>query len=221
MLAGRLKLRDIRAVLDDFLRPDWLEWDHSSDPGVVLPPGSELSNWEVLLHLPAPQVAPLLLGTRLLARNGVLLRVTEVEAYTGPGTDEASHAHRGRTARNAPMFAAPGCVYVYLSYGIHHCVNIVAHPPDQAGGILLRAGTVESGPAAHRAASGPGRLGRTVGATLADSGSTLFGGGLLRFVSGPVPLPVTEIEVGPRIGISKAVERPWRWWIRDDPSVSR
>ena len=214
------------------MRPDWLEWGHSSDPGVVLPPGSELStSWTRVLTGLAPDVAPVLLGARLRARGGIVVRVTEVEAYTGPGTDEASHAHRGATARNAAMFADPGCVYVYLSYGIHHCVNIVAHPPGSAGGILLRAATVEAGieqarrirPAGppHRMAAGPGRLGQLVGATLSDSGSSLFGGGLLEFESAPDPLPGSQVVRGPRIGVSRAVERDWRWWIRDDPSVSR
>lgn len=104
-----------------------------------------------LLGLPV-EVAPRLLGARLhtvVAGEEVRIRITEVEAYHGAGTGDApdpgSHARMGRTARNATMWGEPGHLYVYLSHGIHSCVNVVAGPEGQAGGILLRAGEVETG----------------------------------------------------------------------------
>lgn len=197
------------------------------------PPRPELpghgSQWLTVLQLPADQAAPRLLGARLRSRDGVEIRITEVEAYTVD--DEASHAFRGPTARNAPMFADPGHIYVYLSYGIHHCVNIVAHPAGSAGGVLLRAAEVVDGHSLarsrrppgpdHRLASGPGRLGQVLGARLSDSGSDLFGTGLLQFCAPPVDMPAASIAQGSRIGISRATHRPWRWWVANDPSVSR
>lgn len=201
------------------------------DPAEVLPAGSGRSHvWLPLLQRPAPQAAPYILGARLGTRAGLVLRVTEVEAYDGPGLDEASHAHRGPTSRNAAMFGEPGCVYVYLSYGIHHCVNIVAHEPGSAGGILLRAATVEDGLAVaresrpndppHRLASGPGRLGRLIGAELSDSGTSALGGGLLWFLSPPPDTPLAAAN-GPRVGISRGTTAGWRWWLPGERSVSR
>lgn len=191
--------------------------------------GIHTAEWLTTLELPADCAAPRLLGARLRSRDGVEIRVTEVEAYTA--TDEASHAFRGLTTRNAPMFADPGRIYVYLSYGIHRCVNIVAHPAGSAGGVLLRAAEVVAGhdlarsrrpPGPdHRLASGPGRLGQVLGAHLADSGSGLFGNGLLEFSAPPAELPAERIAQSTRIGISKATQRRWRWWVADDPTVSR
>ena len=104
-----------------------------------------------LIALPL-EVAPRLLGARLRTVVGgaeVILRITEVEAYHGQGVgdrhDPGSHARMGRTARNATMWGEPGHLYVYLSHGIHSCVNVVCGPEGVAGGILLRAGEVESG----------------------------------------------------------------------------
>ncbi|MCO7202839.1 DNA-3-methyladenine glycosylase, partial [Microbacterium sp. CnD16-F] len=135
---------------------------------------------EALAGLPA-DVAPTLLGGELrvtTASGLVALRITEVEAYHGRGTgalaDPGSHARMGPTARNATMWGEPGHLYVYLSHGIHSCVNVVCGPEGVAGGILLRAGEVVEGqdaaharrPAARLArdlARGPGRLGDAVG----------------------------------------------------------
>lgn len=196
---------------------------------MAVSPGSAAGKWLSTLELPADQAAPRLLGARLRSRDGVEIRITEVEAYTVD--DEASHAFRGPTARNAPMFADPGHIYVYLSYGIHHCVNIVAHPAGSAGGVLLRAAEVVDGHSLarsrrppgpdHRLASGPGRLGQVLGAHLSDSGSDLFGTGLLQFCAPPVDMPAASIAQGSRIGISRATHRPWRWWVANDPTVSR
>src|SRR5688572_22129835 len=89
-----------------------------------------------LLLRPAPEAAPGLLGC-LLAAHGVTVRLVEVEAYAGVGEDPASHAHRGPTPRNAPMFAHPGTAYVYFTYGMHWCVNVVCGTEGHASAVLL------------------------------------------------------------------------------------
>ncbi len=101
---------------------------------------------------PAAEVAPRLLGAELTSDLGprVSLRITEVEAYAGVGQDPGSHAHRRRTQRNAAMFGPPGHAYVYFTYGMHWCLNVVAHPEGEAGAVLIRAGEVVVGVAAAR-----------------------------------------------------------------------
>ena len=135
------------------------------------------------LDRPALEAAPLLLGA--VFRSGdVAVRITEVEAYHGQGQDAGSHAHRGRTQRNGSLWGPPGTIYVYLSYGIHRCVNLVCGPEGSASGVLLRAGEVVDGverararrPTAKRDAElarGPGRLGTALGIELTDDGSSI------------------------------------------------
>jgi DNA-3-methyladenine glycosylase len=174
------------------------------------------------LRGPAPEVAPLLLGA-VIGDGAVAVRIVEVEAYAG-SDDPASHAYRGPGARNAAMFGPPGHAYVYLSYGMHYCVNVVCHPQGSGGAVLLRAGEVVRGReiALRRRggrqdlARGPGRLGQVLAATRADSGRDLRSGRLrLR-----PPVQRAETRSGPRVGISTAADRPWRFWIPDDPFVS-
>lgn len=176
----------------------------------------------------APESAAVrLLGALLQGRDGVLLRIVEVEAYGGPGEDPASHAFRGATARNAPMFGAVGHLYAYLSYGIHTCLNVVVHGDDEVGAVLLRAAEVVGGAdTAHRErahlsreswAKGPGRLGTASGYGVADSGLELVHAGLLRIPA----VPGSGIRSGPRVGISSAQERPWRFWLPTSSAVSR
>lgn len=170
----------------------------------------------------APEVAPLLLGATI-HDDEVGLRIVEVEAYAGQ-TDPASHAYRGPGIRNAVMFGPPGHGYVYRSHGIHFCLNVVCHPDGVGGGILLRAGEVVEGLEVARLrrgghaelARGPGRLGQVLAVTLADSGVDLRTGRLRLEPRMTVP----EVEVGPRVGVSKAADRPWRFWIAGDPFVS-
>jgi DNA-3-methyladenine glycosylase len=174
------------------------------------------------LAQPAEEVAPLLLGA-VIRDDVVAVRIVEVEAYAGE-RDPASHAFRGPGVRNAVMFGPPGHGYVYLSHGIHFCVNVVCHPTGVGGGVLLRAGEVVEGVevarlrrGGHRElARGPGRLGQVLGVTLADSGVDLKTGRLR--LQPPTTTP--QISTGPRVGVSKAADRPWRFWISGDPFVS-
>jgi DNA-3-methyladenine glycosylase len=187
-----------------------------------------------LLAGPAEVVAPLLVGARLRSRVGrtVTVVITEVEAYGGVGADEASHAHRGRTPRNGTMFGRAGLLYDYLSHGLHWCLNVVTGPEGQASAVLLRAGRVVEGFEVARArrpaartdrdlARGPGRLGAALGVTGGIDGLDLLD------PASPVRLLPTDdglppsLVAGPRIGISKATDRPWRWHWAGEPSVSR
>lgn len=184
------------------------------------------------LDLPADQVdeaARTMLGWRLTA-NGVVVRLTEVEAYSGLGADPASHAHRGRTARNAIMFGPAGFLYVYQIYGMYQCMNIVCGEDGVAAAVLLRAGEVVEGvetarerrPGAkrdHDLGAGPGKLTRALGIGKADYGTSVVDG------SGPLTItppaePVGPIEAGPRVGVTSAHDVAWRFWIKGDPTVS-
>jgi DNA-3-methyladenine glycosylase len=175
---------------------------------------------------PVAAVAPLLLGATL--RHGdVAVRLTEVEAYDGPN-DPASHAYRGRTARNAVMFGPPGHLYIYFSYGMHFAANVVCGPDGHASGALLRAGQVVDGLDLARSrrgrssdrdlARGPGRLCQALALTAAQRGVDVFAGG--EVVLTPAAMPPPEISRGPRVGVSSEADRRWRFWITGDPYVS-
>lgn len=159
-----------------------------------------------------------LIGARLLVR-GVGGTVLETEAY---GRDDpASHSFRGPTARKAAMFGPAGSVYVYLSYGCHLCLNVVGRPGEA---VLIRAIRPEFGIEAMRErrggagllAAGPGRVGQALGIGLSDGG-TLFGAEGFALEGGG---RATELLVGPRIGITRAVERPWRFGMAGAPGLS-
>ena len=167
-----------------------------------------------------------LLGSRLVSGD-VAVELTEVEAYAGP-LDPASHAFT-RTPRSEIMFGPPMRLYVYFSYGVHWCANVVWGEEGTASAVLLRAGRVVSGidearrrrGAAipdRRLASGPANLTKALGVEGADNGADLtdLDGIHLEPRTGPEPL----IVAGPRVGISKAADVPWRFWIDGDPSVS-
>jgi DNA-3-methyladenine glycosylase len=151
----------------------------------------------------------------------VAVRISEVEAYWG-GNDPASHAFRGRTPRNEVMFGAPGHLYLYLSYGMHTCGNVVCGPDEVASAVLLRAGEVIEGIslARHRrVARGPGNLMQALGVPLALNGADLFRGGPLRLTPPAVRL-TTTVTTGPRVGIASAADVHWRFWIEGDRTVS-
>ncbi|MGQ7298312.1 DNA-3-methyladenine glycosylase [Quadrisphaera sp. KR29] len=169
----------------------------------------------------------------------VAVRLTEVEAYAGPG-DPGSHAARGRTPRTAVMFGPPGHAYVYFSYGMHWCANLVCGPEGTASAVLLRAGEVVGGlelarsrrPAARRdvdLARGPARLASALGLGRAQDGADLCAPtSALRVLDAPPPSsspsPAAEVRTGPRVGVSgeggDGGRYPWRFWLAGEPTVS-
>lgn len=180
------------------------------------------------LDRPAEQVAPDLLGC-VLEGHGVQVRLTEVEAYSGAGMDPASHAHRGPTPRNALMFGPAGFLYVYFTYGMHWCANVVTGPEGRASAVLLRAGEVVQGIELARArrpgatdrdlCRGPARLAKALAIDRAALGLNLLD------EASPVRLlprrgPRPEVVSGPRVGITVGTETPWRFWIAEDRTVS-
>jgi len=185
-----------------------------------------------LLQRPVAEAAVALLGSRLVA-GPVEVRLTEVEAYDGEH-DPASHAWRGRTTRNAVMFGPAGLAYVYRSYGVHWCLNVVTGSVGRASAVLLRAGEVVAGraeaslrrPAARTPrdlARGPGRLTSVLGIHGGEDGHD---GTDLLDPRSPVRLlardgpPVAEPVRGPRVGVSRAADLAWRFWLPGEPSVS-
>ena len=170
------------------------------------------------------EVAPELVGATLLV-DGVGGRIVEVEAYDNQ--DPAAHGYRGRTARNASMFGAPGHAYVYRSYGIHWCLNLVCEEEGAAAAVLLRALEPTAGiemMVARRGRSdprllcaGPGRLCQALGVTRNHDGLALDRPPFS--LSRPKTPP--ELVSGLRIGITKAADRPWRYGLAGSPFVSR
>ena len=184
------------------------------------------------LELPATAVdeaARELLGWRLAA-NGVTVRLSEVEAYSGLGADPASHAHRGVTTRNAVMFGPPGRLYVYQIYGMHFCANVVCGEAGRAAAVLLRAGEVVEGieiarqrrPAARNdgdLAAGPAKLMQVLALDRSANDTSVVDGTGPATLTPPVG-PVPAISSGPRVGVTTALDVPWRFWIAGDPTVS-
>jgi DNA-3-methyladenine glycosylase len=201
-----------------------------------LPAGDPLREF---LSGDARRLAPMLLGAVIThdSREGrVSVRLTELEAYLGPEDslhpDPGSHTYRGPTPRNAPMFGPAGHLYVYFTYGMHHCTNIVCGPAGVASALLLRAGEVVEGLelARHRRptsknpadlASGPARLAKALGLTTAYSGRDAL--------APPFGLvipdhPAGNVSSGPRVGVSGVGgtdQYAWRFWITGDPTVSK
>ncbi|HET9902394.1 MAG TPA: DNA-3-methyladenine glycosylase [Xanthobacteraceae bacterium] len=173
------------------------------------------------------EVAPDLIGTLLLF-DGVGGIIVEVEAYHQ--TDPAAHSYRGRTARNAVMFGPPGHAYVYRSYGIHWCLNFVCEPAGSASAVLIRALEPAAGIDTMRArrglddpralCSGPGKLCQALGVTIAHSGLPLDRAPF-RLLGRRDGIGALELARGPRIGISKAAELPWRYGLRGSPFLSK
>lgn len=183
---------------------------------------------ELLWAGSALAVAPRLLGG-VLRVGEVSVRLTEVEAYGG-ADDPGSHAARGETPRNSVMFGPPGHLYVYFTYGMHHCVNVVCGPEGTAAAVLLRAGEVTTGIGQARSrrgprvsdrdlARGPARLCQALGLDLTDNGRSVQGP-KVRLSMAPDQAADTAISSGPRVGLRHAADRPWRLWLTGEPTVS-
>ena len=176
------------------------------------------------LEGPVLDVAPRLLGSTL--RHGdVAVRLTEVEAYDGPN-DPGSHAYNGMTRRNEVMFGPAGFLYVYFTYGMHHCCNVVVGAAGKASAVLVRAGEVVDGVETARArrgssdrdlARGPARLCQALGIDLTHNGTDLSRGDLTLSLG---ETPPARVRTGPRVGLRQAADRPWRFWLDGDPTVS-
>lgn len=175
-------------------------------------------------------VAPDLLNRILACDDGRAGRIVEVEAYCG-ADDPAAHSYRGQTRRNATMFGPSGHLYVYFTYGMHWCANVVCGEREGSA-VLVRAiepmGDVDAmrgargfPPKDRTIGSGPARLAQALGITGALDGADLVTGTQgIRLVDDGTPPPPDPVA-GPRIGISKAVDRPWRWHVPEHPHVSR
>jgi len=173
-------------------------------------------------------VAPELLN-KVLELGPCRGRIVEVEAYAGP-LDPASHAYRGRTPRNGVMFGPPGHLYVYFSYGLHQCANAVTGDVGEGQAVLLRAVEPIAGleemwarrVRARRAidlGNGPGKLTEALGIGQVHDGADLVRGPVRILDDGTEPPAVPGVSV--RVGISRAVDRPWRWFVAGNPNVSR
>jgi DNA-3-methyladenine glycosylase len=184
------------------------------------------------LARPACEVAPALLGWRLshtTDEGTVTVELTEVEAYMGQA-DPASHAYRGPTPRNEVMFGEAGHLYVYRSYGMHWCCNVVTGHDGSASAVLLRAGRVVEGSDLARTrrgervkdrslARGPGCLGQALGLHREHNGVDVLTSATVTLRPGD-PVPQSRIRSGHRVGVSLAHDVPWRFWVDGDPTVS-
>ncbi|HET9723309.1 MAG TPA: DNA-3-methyladenine glycosylase [Actinomycetota bacterium] len=180
---------------------------------------------------PPGEVAPDLLGRALVRAlpDGVRLaaRIVETEAYEEG--DPASHSYRGRTPRTEVMFGPPGHLYVYFTYGMHFCMNVVVGRDGQGAAVLLRAAEPLEGLSAmaerrgtadvHRLCSGPARLAQAFGIERAANGTDLVGGGEMWLREGE-PVPPTAVVRTTRVGVTVGTDRPWRYLVDGDPFVS-
>jgi DNA-3-methyladenine glycosylase len=177
----------------------------------------------------ALKAAKNLLGYKLVHQTSEGLTagiIVETEAYMS--SDPASHTYRGQTARNAVMFGPPGHAYVYFTYGMHYCFNVVTGPVGSGQAVLIRALEPTEGiglmkqrrgtDAEHNLTNGPAKLVQALGISKTDYGANLLDKGRLRLEPGPHPKAITQTT---RIGIKQAVEQPWRFYVTDNPYVSK
>lgn len=197
---------------------------------ITIPPTAQIqADW---CDRPSVQVAPDLLGctlVRQMPEGGPLIRamIVETEAYA-PG-DPACHAYSGPSKRNAAMFGPPGGIYVYLIYGMYHCLNVVTEQPGIGSAVLIRALHLETMPPnieakptqkPYRIAAGPGKLCRALAIDRTLDGTRYSDHNGLWLERGSQISP-TDIIQTTRIGITKAAEQPWRWYLKDNPAVSK
>ena len=180
-----------------------------------------------------PAAAALRLLGATVSGRGVTGRIVEVEAYggvpDGPWPDPAAHSYRGPTGRNAVMFGPAGRLYTYRSHGIHVCANVACGPDGTAAAVLMRAALVTDGTDIARArrgavaepvlARGPGNLCSALGITMDDNGIDLFDpdSPIRLELAGAAP---AAVATGPRVGVSRAADRPWRFWLPYRAEVS-
>ena len=203
-----------------------------TDPVGPLPPGALAPLPAAFYRRPVLEVTRDLLGRLLVHRapeGTSAVRLVETEAYDGAGLDPASHAHRGPTPRNAVMFGPPGHLYLYFTYGMHWCANVVCAPEGTAQAVLLRAGEPVLGAellAARRPGSrprdlarGPARLCQALGLAGWANGASLAAGPVQLTAGWPVPEDRVAWTGG--VGVTTAADRPWRALIAGDPHVSQ
>jgi DNA-3-methyladenine glycosylase len=183
---------------------------------------------------PVLEVAPDLLGVTVEHRTPaglVAVRLTEVEAYDG-ANDPGSHAFRGQTRRNSVMFGPPGRVYVYFTYGMHWCMNLVCGPPGRASAVLLRAGEVVAGRELAQSrrttsrsprdlASGPARLTVALGVDREHDGTDATSPTSVLVARPGEPVDPAAVRTGPRVGVAgDGAGHEWRFWLDGDRTVS-
>ena len=174
------------------------------------------------------ELANALLGCELVHKTseGVTAGIiVETESYHE--TDEASHSYNGQTKRTAVMFGPPGHAYIYFTYGMHYCFNVVAEKEGVGAGVLIRALEPTQGielmkkrrnqDNIHNLCNGPAKLVQALAIGKKDYGKPLYKGSL--YIAEP-KLKDIKVVFGPRVGISKAQDKPWRFWIKDNPFVS-
>ena len=196
-----------------------------------LPDGYSALDRTVLSGAPIEAAKTLLGCVIVIPTEHVIATITEVEAYGGRYPDPAAHCFMGPTARNRARFGPAGHWYIYRSYGIHFCANITSATDGTGGGVLVRSVRIEQGmdavrsrrgekPAVAGLGRGPGNVGQALGLDLNDYGADALDSSSRVFVAQPVNADsVRDIHAGPRVGVRRAANRPWRLWLPYD-SVS-
>lgn len=185
-----------------------------------------------IVKLPALQAAPLLLGCileRRISDKLLRLKIVETEAYHQE--DPASHSYRGLTKRTAPMFEAGGTIYIYFTYGLHYCLNIVTGEKGVGEAVLIRAAEPLAGipvmkklrnqESRHRLANGPANLAQAIGITSTELSGTRISEHTINLLPREAPVDSYEIIAGPRVGITKAKELAWRFTLRNSIFTSK
>jgi DNA-3-methyladenine glycosylase len=185
-----------------------------------------------IVKLPAIEAAPLFLGctiNRQTPEGLISLKIVETEAYRDD--DPASHSFRGVTPRTAPMFEEGGHIYVYFTYGMHYCVNIVVGQKGRGEAVLLRAGEPLTGidmmrmhrgtDNIHNLTNGPAKLTQALGIISTELSGKKLGPNTLQLSMSDEVINNEKIITSPRIGIKQAIHNPWRFYIKDSKFVSR